>query len=386
MSKKRTADTKFFITVRCLNCGKTSQGKGWARLDVCKNCRYCRDCGCHCRDCKTCGKRHGYIHDCQTCRQCKTICSCRQRPGWYNGIPLIKERALPASARVINSLQRPLAVEVELAEWNGIERWSGDYFAYQRVHDGSVRPSGNEMVSEPMAGDEVVLGLTELGCQLAHKGATINNTCGFHVHVDATDFSYSDLRRLLVLYHHFENDIYEYLISPERSGNRFCKKFDTVLTKGIVQACKATSTTALKEVLYNLILGGTPKTFFPEREGVGPFEYKNLAHQIKQSKYGAQDERDRRRVARYSGFNVFSWFHRGSVEFRMKEGLLDPVEMLAWTLLCGWIVDSAYRLDDKILTTKKLSLFDFLQEGVGTVKPPKFLHAWAMSKVRTKEE
>ena len=70
----------------------------------------------------------------------------------------------------------------------------------------------------------------------------------------------------------------------------------------------------------------------------------------------------------------------------MKEGLLDPVEMLAWTLLCGWIVESAYRLDDKILTGPKLSLFDFLRHGVGTVVPPKFLYAWAMSKVRAKEE
>ena len=309
MSRKRTKDTEYFITVSCINCGKVSQGQSWKRLRFCKDCRYCRDCGCHCRDCTVCGKRHGHVYDCPLCRHCKTQCSCRQRPGWYNQIIAIKEQALPTSARVINSLQRPLAVEVELADWRGVERWIGEFFNYQRVHDGSVRPSGNEMVSEPMAGDAVVLGLTELGCQLAHSGAIINNTCGFHVHVDATDFSYADLRRLLLLYKFFEDDIYEYLITPDRAVNRFCKKFDRTFATGIVQACHAKSTTALKEIMYNLILGGTPKTFFPEQGANGSgrvVNYQGLAHQIKQSKYGSNHEGDRRRIARYSGFNVFS--------------------------------------------------------------------------------
>ena len=391
MSRSRVGrPTVPFLVVYCQTCGILYTGKSWKTIHVCKGCHNCRSCGCVCFECRACGRTHGGQKVCWCCQQCETVCSCRKRPGWYKGLDQIKTLAVRGVHRVVNTLQRPLSVEVELAEWKGVLGWGGGtYFHYMRVHDGSVVPSGQEMVSTPMTGDQVVYGLSELGGTLAQRGATINNTCGFHVHVDATEFSYQDILRLLWLYLQFEDDIYNYLVTPDRVATRYCKKLDALTHKLVGVGVKSPQNKQLvRDVLYEMCLGGRPTRLYPPGQQDPRSGFKTTIHTLRASKYGAGERQatDRRRVMRYAGFNIYSWFHRGSVEFRMKEGLLDPVDMIGWTLLCGWLVEAAYRLDDSIYQQKKLKLMDFLYRGYKDFKPPEFIHRWAVATMRKLED
>ena len=382
MSRARVKGS-YHIEVFCEACHYRRRGKFWKNLSVCKICRKCKDCGCSCRICVSCGQRHGRNAYCPCCHQCKTICNCRKRPGYLRGVVELKETFTRATTRLINPLQRPIAVEVELSQWGGIEAWMGEHFTYTRVHDGSVIPSGNEMVSSPLVGDRVVFGLAELGAALLRYKSQVNNTCGFHVHVDATDFSYEDIRRLLYIYSKVEKDIFKYLVTPDRESKHFCRPFTPKILKLIQELTTITNDkTKLKNGLYRLVFGQSPKDLLTN---FAPQDSNRVLQELRGTKYGGREERDQRRVMRYSGLNIFSWFYRGTVEYRMKEGLLNPVEMLAWTLFCGWLTEVAYKSSDRILTTK-ISLMEILKNGVEGIKFPNYLYHWAVSKARQQEE
>jgi hypothetical protein len=49
---------------------------------------------------------------------------------------------------------------------------------------------------------------------------------------------------------------------------------------------------------------------------------------------------------RYASMNLHSHFHRGTVEFRLKEGTITPEEFIMWPLFCGWVIESISKLTD----------------------------------------
>jgi hypothetical protein len=53
-------------------------------------------------------------------------------------------------------------------------------------------------------------------------GSAVNNSCGFHVHVDAFGFSRRDLARLLLVWMRIEPVVY-FLVSPSRRDNSYAK-------------------------------------------------------------------------------------------------------------------------------------------------------------------
>lgn len=53
-------------------------------------------------------------------------------------------------------------------------------------------------------------------------GSMVNNSCGFHVHISAYNYTKEDLRRLLLVWAKIENIVF-YLVSPSRRNNRFAK-------------------------------------------------------------------------------------------------------------------------------------------------------------------
>jgi hypothetical protein len=53
-------------------------------------------------------------------------------------------------------------------------------------------------------------------------GASVNNSCGFHVHVDAYNFSQRELARLLLVWMRIEPVVY-FLVSPSRRNNSYAK-------------------------------------------------------------------------------------------------------------------------------------------------------------------
>jgi hypothetical protein len=244
------------------------------------------------------------------------------------------------------------------------------------------------MVTTPLVGDNFIRGSLELSKALEDHAAQVNDTCGLHVHVDASNYTYWDIRRFLRIYSLFEDDIYRYLIAPSRSNNRFCGKLDTSFKTAINNMSKATNdSTAIKNILQETVFGiEWPQIREPDRIKIK--SYVQYVQELKNNKYGG-GVGTRARVVRYFGLNVFSWFHRGSLEFRMKEGTVDPLELVCWPLFCAWLVELSSRMHDSHVD-KLPNLLDFLHYGVersrfnGTdiLRPPRFLYTWAQHRIR----
>jgi len=134
-----------------------------------------------------------------------------------------------------------LAVEIEVAASqrskagmvvdNVVSSWG-----CSAVYDGSVRGNSPiEINTAPAKGDVFLQQIQELTDALKLQSATVNNTCGLHVHVDATDFTYYDLRRLILLYNKLEPALFR-ILPPSRRGNRFCSPVNQAWVEALSSA------------------------------------------------------------------------------------------------------------------------------------------------------
>lgn len=91
--------------------------------------------------------------------------------------------------------------------------------AWKIVTDGSIRGTeAFEVVSPILVGDAGLLQLKKVCITLQIKNAKVNNTCGLHVHFDATEITPEILKNILINYMNFEAEIDKFL--PEsRRGN-----------------------------------------------------------------------------------------------------------------------------------------------------------------------
>ena len=365
---------------------------------VCQRC-YCGECcygpgRCDCVNCTHCNKTHRRTGACDGCERCLFDCKCPR--GIYNYAATILTRDATScygkdktATFAINPLRRALGVEVELAEWGSLAIQNGHItdkngekiVRYIAAHDGSVRPSGFEMVINPLAGDRYVLGMVGLSSTLDLARATVNNSCGLHVHVDGSDFSPFDVRRLLYMLDRVEPELYS-MCTHIREASAYCFPLmgliKNLAPNFMIELSRMKSGGEIKAAFYKTfyMLNDTverqsgefvnkgkrlsrikkAKKVFPTRLQV------DQVQEVLGAKYGPMhrlrhlNRHDHLDNLRYAGVNLQSWLYRGSIEFRMKEGTTSPRELLMWPLLCGWIVESASRLtDNQVLKSTSLS-------------------------------
>ena len=117
-------------------------------------------------------------------------------------------------------------------------------------------------------------------------GASVNNSCGFHVHVDAYNFSQRELARLLLVWMRIEPVVY-FLVSPSRRNNSYAKFWR-------------------RESLYN------------------------IANMI----LGRIDDDDR-----YYALNLAAFRKYKTVEFRVHQGTTNFEKVKSWTIFCLKLVE-----------------------------------------------
>jgi hypothetical protein len=66
----------------------------------------------------------------------------------------------------------------------------------------------------------------------------------------------------------------------------------------------------------------------------------------------ANAKKDKHGGIRYNALNLHSHFFRRSVEFRHHHGTKGPVTIYNWALICGWLVENAYRMSEKQIYTR----------------------------------
>jgi hypothetical protein len=268
-----------------------------------------------------------------------------------------------------NPLRRHLSVEMEVNVYNGenskvvnevLDKWEDGV-----VSDGSIGREGFEINTNPTNGDLFVKHITEICDGLALIGGGCTTACGLHVHVNVkgtplyradgsplldadknqqfdprTAYTHYDLRRLILLYHKVEPALFS-LCTPQRLDGRYsqiCGKY--YLTK------QSDPKGFRKDLVTKMYRGGeslpAPVTtgLRPARERGSDF-MRLAGNDLKAKKKTKYQE------VRYKALNLHSFFLRGTIEFRHKEGTVNASEVINWALVCGNLVDQASRMTEK---------------------------------------
>ena len=151
------------------------------------------------------------------------------------------------------------------------------------VPDGSIS-DGAELVSPPLSGSRGIAQVRKACAALATAGATVDKSCGLHVHHDVSDLTVVQLGRLFRFWHNTGRTI-DLLVAKSRRGEhgRWCKPMDDR------EVCWIESCEDLNAV-----------------RGVAG------------------------RTDRYRTLNVPSYPRQGTVEVRQHQGTVNAEKILAW--------------------------------------------------------
>jgi hypothetical protein len=298
---------------RCRACGHTAD-------TVCECCEHCPDC-CECFICQNCGERvRDICGECECCEYCG--CQCHSNAPRHNQHFKI-EKPANLTGYKINRLRRPIAIELELSsvgDSSELLRWARASGA-GLVEDGSIPESGCEINTNPAAGDYLISAMEALARALSSSDADVDHSCGLHVHVDASDYTQYDLRRLIMLWAATERAMFD-IAGARRISNTYChpasEQYIQALTCGFDSKIFRKT---LVQSLYNRIPGRT----IPE--------YKT----------------DRYNRARYYALNLHSFFYRKTIEFRLHEAKTSVSVLRNWPRVCGQIVEFALKHSEREL-------------------------------------
>jgi Putative amidoligase enzyme len=229
----------------------------------------------------------------------------------------------------LNTSSRFIAAEIEVAKLNnGIKKvdptFKNNIKAVEKVvrahsgsivHDGSLARGGFEITTSPAAGDVFVKQVKKICKTLASSHAKVDNSCGLHVHVDARDLNYHDMLRLINLYIVIEPILFS-MVPKRRRNTHYCKP------------CAGTYTDAFNK--YKNVYGNN-------------LGFRTIKEMVINAIYNDFNSKNRRghkyTPARYVALNLHSWFYRGTIEFRLFEGSIDPNEIINLGMLWANIID-----------------------------------------------
>ena len=223
------------------------------------------------------------------------------------------------SNRIVKSM-RLIGLEVETitTEW---DYWDieGDSHptTFRPVHDSSIERgengSGVEWVMRtPSNGDDLYNKISNLTQYLQGSQPTpsihgeyefdVNRSCGLHVHVDARDCEWKQLKYILLLGKAVQDVIYK-MLPPSRDNGRWCRRIP--MTRSDILAIE--SNDEFIDAWYN--------------------------------SWDVNPSMEKYNDSRYCGMNMHSRIINGSVEFRYHSGTINQEKILNWVKICTAIVD-----------------------------------------------
>ena len=278
--------------------------------EKCEICGKCK-CFCSCIRCPICSNRFAYNVVCNRCYFCIECCKCPNVTFFKNNLRFYKSTA---KQRMINKSQRFIAAEIEVASiskkggkeiMDMVKKWNGNI-----VRDSSLPESGFEINTSPANGDIFINQVNEI-CDVLNKGeATICNDCGTHIHIDARDYNYFDIEKLLKIYSRVEPMLFEMVPKSRRKADH-CKP-----TTDRYMSVIKNNNQSFKELKHNIVnsLYGEPSTML---------------------RYERRNNVNQRRFA----MNIHSFLYRGTIECRLLNGSINAEEIVKWGRLWLYIVD-----------------------------------------------
>ena len=284
---------------------------------------------------------------CHTCEDCCNCANLRNNIQYYRqeGPPTFHEASKSEFKK--NDSKRHLSVEIEvaMAELPGnaifemvVDKWKGSI-----VEDGSLPRSGFEINTAPANGDKFVNQIKEICAALQSQKSSIDKSCGLHVHVNAKDFNYYDLRKLAYLYAKVEDALFS-VVAPSRKQSRFCYPCGD-------------------KYVHDLDRHTVPK---------------DNENKIQENVYGrkvnvSQIKRNKYEQARYNALNIHSWFYRGSIECRMHQGTVNATRIINWAMLWAAILDFAFYNTENDIKALKGDSFQILMSVAPTAEIKEWL-------------
>ena len=176
---------------------------------------------------------------------------------------------------------------------------------WRSTYDGSISGNGREMISKPANGDILHHRILALEDWAKFYDVYVNRSCGLHVHFDATDTSWEDLRGIAIVMHKVEQHLFK-MLPPSRTNSNWCRKVSMPF-KRLVQ-CSSQS------------------------------EFVQLWYD------GYYINRDKYNDSRYHGLNLHARFYLGTIEFRYHSATLNYNKISNWIKLCNSVIETGLQL------------------------------------------
>lgn len=355
----------------CVHCD--SCGDPWDSSDICDRCNCCADC-CNCRSCDQCGQRVDPDDYCSRCHSCDECCSCGAHPGARGSCFYHDDHDDPAARSAPPATfhgkdsdhshpQRFCGCEIEVGGLgpggacapiiNVLAKWDA-----KSVTDGSLKRPGFEIVTAPAKGKPFHAQVQEVTAALESERAFVTEQCGFHVHIDARDLFFYELRRLVTIYRVFERAVL-HLIPEERRRSDYVQQhiqtarrfYDQVMALPLADPKK--SRQELVKLLY-----GTRYSKKEIRRELSAEEFyrqygyyadsaagRTLVEAVPAPPYHFRtkkgDPQQKYHGSRYYPMNLHSWYMRGTVEFRVHQGTVNYDDIVNWAMLWSNVVNAA---------------------------------------------
>ena len=162
-----------------------------------------------------------------------------------------------------------------------------------------------EMVTPKLTYDELPH-LQECMRRVTAIGAKVNDSCGLHVHVDASNHNRQSLKNLISIMYSKEDLLFKALQVNEARAIEWCQKVREPMLKQArtLSAEETSDLTQLEDIWYEGF----------ENDG--------------------RTRHDHYNKSRYYALNLHSVFYRGTVEWRCFNSTLDPAKAAAYVHLC----------------------------------------------------
>lgn len=305
----------------CEYCGEPQES-------TCPHCSRCDHC-CHCTTCERCGEE---CSDTQ-CAQCsedysETRCEDCCRGHRQDAPGTCKVRGVfPAEGPQKDfKCTRLVGIEIEYNKCEGNVEYLADWIDRWKAGNHTDGSCGYEIVTAPMAGDNIAKALDELSQAFDDSQAEADDRCGVHVHVDANDFTWADTYRFLWVYGKLEPLLY-ILAGQQRVNNSYCSPVGSEYLE------------ALRKL---------------DRKG----GILSVAHANVEAKAQLRHRKPcKKSHGRYRGLNICPWVagrHKRdeqakdtTFEFRLHRNCLDGERLTGWAQVCARIVDWCAKASDK---------------------------------------
>ena len=216
-----------------------------------------------------------------------------------------------------NPFKRLASLEVETilgSDWGDVR--DGCPPDWMMTTDGSLPEDGAEfLLKAPQNGDMLYESIDSLALHLRMNSCYPNTSCGLHVHIDARDLQWEELKGVLLVGKKVEKYLYK-MIPASRMDSTWCRP----LPMSVESILRIDSNESFIDTWYD-----------------------SCSNSPSLDKYNS---------SRYHGMNMHARIYLGSIEFRYHSGTNNPRKMKNWLYLCQAIVETGIEVGRKLSWSK----------------------------------